>query len=466
MTWETERARGAGTGRELVADVVVLGVGSAGEVVADGCARAGRRVVAVEAGLVGGECPYLACIPSKSLLLSARAGLPWDEAVRRRDEHARHRDDSRAADQLRKAGVELLRGRGRVLGPGRLLVTAEGGPVQVRFTDLVVATGSEAVVPPLDGIDDLPVWTSDAALSSAELPERLVVLGGGPVGCELAQAYARFGSRVTLVESAERLLAGEPGFVGSLLQQALEADGVRVLTGVKAAGAEPVDGGGLRLLLEHGDPVESDRLLVATGRRPRIAGLGLDTLGVDVDADRLETDEHGRVQGGLWAAGDLTGTAPYTHTATYQARVIVANLAGTPRRLSPAAIPRAVYTDPSVLSVGRVPQDADGDDGPADADLVTGSADLAETARGFLAEAFLGEGPLGRVEVYADRNTGVVLGATAVAPNAEDLMGQAILAVRAGIPLELWQDTVQPFPAFSEVLLPALEQAASRLRPG
>lgn len=457
---------------DRVADVVVLGVGSAGEVIASTLAEAGRRVVAVEAGLVGGECPYLACVPSKSLLLSARAGAGWAEAVRRRDEHARHRDDSEAADALRKAGVELVRGRGRVAAPGLLEVTTgdfqvagpegdglhgadphDAGPTPIRFADLVVATGSEPVVPELDGIHDVPVWTSDQALASDLLPGRLVVLGGGPVGCELAQAYARFGSRVTLVESADRLLAGEPEFVGELIAQALAADGVQVLTGVKASAVQPV-AEGVRVLLDGAAPVEAERLLVATGRRPRLAGLGLDRLGVDETAAALGTDEHGRVQGGLWAAGDLTGDAPYTHTATYQARVIAANLLGEPRRMSLAAVPRAVYTDPSVLSVGRT--------GP---DLAVGGADLAETARGFLAEPFLGDGPLGRVEVYAQPDTGVVLGAAAVAPNAEDLMGQAVLAVRAGITVELWQDTVQPFPAFSEVLLPVLERLSSRLRP-
>jgi pyruvate/2-oxoglutarate dehydrogenase complex dihydrolipoamide dehydrogenase (E3) component len=452
--------------RELDADVVVLGIGSAGEVVAATCAEAGRRVVAVEAALVGGECPYLACIPSKSLLLSARAGLSWADAVQRRDEQARHRDDGEAAEQLAKAGVELVRGHGRVLDPALLEVATADGPVRVRFTDLVLATGSEPVLPELDGIDGVPVWTSDQALSAADRPERLVVLGGGPVGCELAQAYARFGSQVTLVETADRLLAGEPAFVGALVEQALVADGVRVLTGAEASAVQPLDGG-LRLLLADDAPIEADRLLVATGRRPRLAGLGLDRLGVDEDVKALPTDEHGRVQGGLWAAGDLTGVAPFTHTATYQGRVVAANLLGDPRRMSLAAIPRAVYTDPSVLCVGAL---------PTDGDLVAGGADLSETARGFLAEPFLADRvrvspssdrerpPLGRVEVYVRRDTGVVMGAAGVAPNAEDLMGQAVLAVRAGLTVELWRDTVQPFPAFSEVLMPVLDDVAARLK--
>jgi dihydrolipoamide dehydrogenase len=227
----------------LEVDVAVLGAGSAGEVVAQECARGGLRVAAVEAGRVGGECPYLACIPSKSLLLSAARGLSWSAARYRRDDDARHRDDRKSADELVEGGVLLIRGRATVQGPGRLR-TDTG--VAVHFRDLVVCTGSTPVVPDLPGLAWVPVCTSADALVCDELPERLAILGGGPVGCELAQAFARFGVSVTLLEGADRVLPGEPAFVARLIGQALTADGVDVRTSVPAERVEPA-GAGLRL---------------------------------------------------------------------------------------------------------------------------------------------------------------------------------------------------------------------------
>jgi len=450
---------------ELAVDVAVLGAGSGGETVAQLCAEGGLRVAAVESSRVGGECPYLACIPSKSLLGSAARGASWADAVRRRDDDARHLDDTESAAQLRESGVLLLRGWGRVRSPGILSVDGDGGPRVVHYRHLVIASGSFPSRPDLAGLDDVPVWTSDQALTSQERPARLVILGGGPVGCELAQLYARFASQVTLVEPAERLLASEPRFVGELIEQVLIRDGVHVMTGTAPAKVVP-DGDGLRLQLQDGGTVLADRLVLAAGRRPRVAGLGLETLGIDVDraGHGLRTDEFGRVpaaDGQVWAIGDVTAMAPFTHTANYQGRIVAENVLGTnpagQRELNLDAVPRAVYTDPAVLCVGRVPNGAG--DCPAGAELLTAGADLRDTARGFL------DGdPVGRVELYVEPRSGRVVGAAAVAADADVLMGQAVLAIRARLTVDVWEDTIQPFPSASEIFGQPLRELAGRTR--
>jgi len=448
---------------ELEVDVAVLGAGSAGETVAQLCAEGGLRVAAVESNRVGGECPYLACIPSKSLLLSAARGAGWADAVRRRDDDARGLDDAESAAELRGSGTVLLRGRGRVRAAGSLTVAGAGGERAVRYQHLVVASGSVPDLPDLAGLADVPVWTSDQALSSSDLPARLVILGGGPVGCELAQIYARFGSRVTVVEPGDRLLAREPGFVGELLAQVLARDGVEVVTGTGPAKVVP-DGDGLRLWLQDGGTVVADRLVLAAGRRPQVSGLGLACLGIDVEraAQGLRTDEHGRVPGAtdqVWAVGDVTGMAPFTHAANYQGRVVAENLLGGERELNLDAVPRAVYTDPGVLCVGRVPGPDGAGDAQAGSQLLVAGADLRDTARGFLD----GE-PAGRVELYVEPRSSRVVGAAAVAPDADVLMGQAVLAIRARLTVDIWEDTIQPFPSASEVFGLPLRELVGRTR--
>ncbi len=440
-------------------DVVVLGAGSAGEVVATSLAESGRTVALVEQFRVGGECPYVACMPSKSLLHSAgarRGGGPVDEgmaayrqALRRRDEVAEWRDDSRAAESVESSGAELVRGRGRVVGPG---IVEVGGRL-LGWADLVIATGSVPIVPDIPGLDAVPTWTSDEALSSSALPASLLVLGGGAVGCELAQVFARFGAKVTLVESGSRLLGRERPEITELLAGALRNDGVDVRLAVTVQRVEPTFDGGARVTLSDGTSVDCARVLLAAGRRPAVSGLGLETLGVVPD-DRgaLAVDDRCRLAGQdhVWAAGDVTALAPFTHTATYQARIVAANIAGGDRVAHYDAVPRAVYTDPPVASVGRT------DDGEG---LVSASFDLGELARTLTDVA-----PGGLLVVTADRSRKVVVGAAAIGARADDWMVEATLAVRAGVPLRILADTVHAFPSMGEAFEPVYRELAARCR--
>ena len=441
-------------------DVVVLGGGTAGVHVAAAVARAGRSVALAEAGLVGGESAYLACLPSSALLEAARRGEAWENAVARRDEAASHLDDTAAAARLTEAGVTLFRGTGTVTQPGTVDVT---GNDLVTYTDLVVTTGSEPVAPPIEGLADIPAWTSAEALSCPGLPRRLVVLGGGSAGCELAQIYAAFGSRVTLVETENVLLPAEAAFTGEILAGALRRTGVDVRLGAAAAKAERTDEG-LALTLEDGTRIEADRVLLATGRRPRLGGLGLDKLGVDVQPGAaIPVDATCRVvtpgpadgqRAGLWAAGDVTGLGAHAHTAAYQGAVIAANILGQRREADYRAIPRAVYTMPPVFAVGLSPQGA----AEAGISVLTGGADLRGTARA----AVTGAGA-GRVELYAHPESGLLLGAAAVGPHAPDWMGEVTVAIRAGLPLAILADTVHAFPTWSAALEPAIGDLASQL---
>jgi pyruvate/2-oxoglutarate dehydrogenase complex dihydrolipoamide dehydrogenase (E3) component len=442
-------------------DVVVLGAGSAGEWVARELAAAGRRVAAVEAARVGGECEYVACMPSKALLSSAAARaaarrLPdlagagsaprldgddaaYRAAVKHRDEAAAHRDDRDSAAELTGGGVVLLRGRGVVVRPGVVVVDGQ----ELGFTDLVIGTGSTPVRPPVDGLADIPTWTSDEALSSAERPASLVIMGGGAVGCELAQVYARFGCAVTLVEAGNQLAGDEEPSIAALLAEVLRADGVDLRLRVQVERAE-AEGGAARLHLSDGAVVRADRVLLATGRRPTTDDLGLDVLGIEPgDAGELRTDERCRVVGQdhVWAAGDVTGIAPFTHTANYQARVIVDNLLGRERVADYRAIPRAVYTDPAVASVGLTVEQAR----EQGMEAVTAAMDLREVARAGVEDV-----RWGRLVLTADRAAGVLVGAAAIGPHADEWLGEAVLAVRARVPLAVLADLVHAFPTFGE----------------
>jgi dihydrolipoamide dehydrogenase len=382
-------------------DVVVLGGGTAGVHVATEVAGGGKTVALVEAGLIGGESAYLACLPSNSLLLSASRGEPWEDAVARRAEVTGGLDDSAAAQRLNRAGVQVMRGTGRITAPGTVEVTraqgvlaaggtgsnaAAGGAgsraTTLTYSDLVIATGCEPVAPPIEGLSDIPAWTTAQSLSSPDLPRRLIVLGGGPAGCELTQMYASFGSQVTLVEAEPRLLPGEPAFAGEILAAALRRAGAEIRLGSRATKAERT-ADGLTLALEDGTRIDAARLLLASGRRPRLGGLGLDVLGLEVTPGMaLPTTTRCEVAGTggrVWAAGDVTGTT-HTHASHYQAGVVAANILGRHREADYSAIPRCVFTTPSVFAVGAIPGEAEetagtggGDGGGQDADHSPGA---------------------------------------------------------------------------------------------
>jgi len=463
-------------------DVVVFGAGTAGVHVATEAADGGKSVAIVEAGLIGGESPYLACLPSNSLLLSAARGQTWEDAVARRNEVTGGLDDSGPARRLADAGVTVIRGTGRITRPGTVEVgLAPGqdqsgqdqggvgqdglgqdgqdhGPVTattvtLTYADLVIATGCEPVAPPIEGLADIPAWTTAESLCSPDLPRRLIVLGGGAAGCELTQIYAAFGSHVTLVEAEPALLPSEPAFAGEILAAALRRAGAEICLGAAATKAERTNDG-LTLALADGTRIDADRLLLASGRRPRLSGLGLDALGINLTPGMAlpttttcrvaGTTDQGDRSGRVWAAGDVTGIT-HTHASHYQARVVAANILGQHREADYSAIPRCAFTTPSVFAVGIVPQAHDG--------LTTVRADLGDTVR-----AHLNADDVGAVELYAD--DGVLVGAVAVGPDASTWMSEVTLAIRAKVPATVLADVVHAFPTYGEALETALRELA------
>ncbi|MFI7586466.1 dihydrolipoyl dehydrogenase family protein [Spongisporangium articulatum] len=472
-------------------DVVILGTGSAGKPLAGELTRAGRSVVVVEQHLVGGECPYLACIPSKAMLISGREhlraggrpGTPDPEAfaaaVAVRDKVAHHQDDSGAEKHMQEEGSTLLRGRGRVLGragdaagPGagwrvEVALTA-GGATEVTATNLVLATGTRAVVPPVEGLSQAPTWTSDQALTSPELPRRLAVLGGGAVGTELAQVYASFGSGVTLVESAPGLLPRESGWVGQAVASALRDLGVDVRVGRSLERVTTADGVAT-LHLDDGSTVEVDRILLGVGRKPRLDA-GLEAIGLDpesldgpvpVDA-RLRVIVEDRPLDDVFAIGDVTGVAPYTHTANYQARTLGAHLTGSGLDADYTGIPRVVYTEPAVLCAGLTPAEA-ADRGIA---FETATFDARQTSRSGVQRTadsypFERSEPAG-VELVADAHTGVLIGASAVGPEADSWGAELALAVRTRTTVHTLAQALHAFPSWTEAIHPPARELAMR----
>ena len=454
-------------------DLIVLGGGSAGETAASRVALAGRRVALVESRLVGGECPYWGCIPSKALLIAAsrrrQAGsahtlgavdvplemgdsaAAWQQALRMRDERAHHLDDTETAQGLAGEGVEIVRGEGRITAPGRVKV----GERELSYENLLISVGADAVLPPIPGLSDARAWTSDDALTSHELPQSLLILGGGAIGVELAQVFSTFGTVVTVVEAMDRLLPGEEPEVSALVRDVLAKTGVIVSLGV---GVERVStsGGGTVLHLADGTQFMADRLLVATGRRPRTKGYGLEVLGIDTSGGGVTSGRDGRVPGhrNVYAAGDVTGKHPFTHTANYAGRVVATNVLGGDATMHLDAVPRGVFIDPPVAGVGVSAEQARKDGRT----VVRATMDIGGTARGWL------ESEEGVVVLNADAERGILIGASAVGPRADEWIAQVTLAVRAEVPIATLVDTIQPFPAVSEALFPAYERLLEQLR--
>jgi pyruvate/2-oxoglutarate dehydrogenase complex dihydrolipoamide dehydrogenase (E3) component len=454
------------TGRSEQADVVVVGLGVGGEAVAGALADAGLDVVGIEAELVGGECPYWACIPSKmmvragNLLAEARRipGMAGDAQVhvdwapvaqRIREEATDHWDDTVAVDRFTGKGGRFVRGRAQVVDT-RTVEIPEYGVVEAG-RGLVLATGTHAAVPPVDGLLGTPYWTNRDAVSARDVPASLVVLGGGAVGVELGQAFARFGSEVTIVEAADRLVPNEEPEASGLLARVLEGEGLQVRVGSRAVKVDH-DGTEFDIHLDGADgPVRAERLLVATGRRPTIDGETLTRLGLDPDNGAVPVDDRLRVTDGVWAVGDVTGKGAFTHVATYQADLVVADILGQPPAAADyRALPRVTFTDPEVGGVGLTEQQAR-DQG---LNVRVGSAEVPSTARGWLHKA----GNEGLVKLVADADTGLLVGATSMGPAGGEVLAALAVAVHGRVPVEALRQMIYAYPTFHRGIQDALRE--------
>lgn len=447
-------------------DAIVLGMGVAGEAVAGDLAEAGLSVLGIDHRLVGGECPYWGCIPTKMMVRAAdllaeahrvdgMAGTvtvvsDWEPVARRiRDEATDDWDDTVAVERFEGKGGTFVRGTGRIVAPGTVAV---GDRTFEAHRAIVLAAGTEPAVPPIPGLAEVPYWTNREVVEAKELPSSLLVLGGGAIGVELAQALARFGVTVTVVEAAPRLLPQETDAAGELLAPIFADEGIDVLTGVAV---ERVERDGLRIAahLEDGRTVAGAQLLVATGRGSDLSGLGVAALGVDESAPAVPVDESLRVADGVWAVGDLTGKGDFTHVATYQARIAVADILGRPHE--PAdykALPRVTFTDPEIGAVGLTPAEAR-DQG---FDVRVGATQVSSTARGWIHKA----GNDGFIELVEDRTRGVLVGATAAGPNGGEVLGLLTLAVHAEVPVERLQQMMYAYPTFHRGVEDALRDLA------
>ena len=434
-------------------DVVVIGMGPGGEAVAGSLAAAGLDVVGVEDRLVGGECPYWACIPSKAMVRAAdvlaeghripgtagRAVIEpdWAPVAARVEEVTAGWDDQAAVKRFTDKGGRLVRGKGRLTGPKEVAV---GDEVFRARRGVVVATGTAPAVPSIDGLAGTPYWTNREAIETKELPASLIVLGGGAIGCELAQVFARFGSRVTVLEATPRLLGVEEPESGELLTKVFEAEGLDVRVGAWAENIRHDDRG-----FTVNDEIRAERLLVAIGRRPNLRGLGLETVGLDGDARTIEVDDRLRAGEGLWAVGDITGKGAFTHVADYQARIATRDILG---ENGPAAdyraLPRVTFTDPEIGAVGLTEQQARDQYG----DVRVYTTDLANNTRGWLMRT---EGFLKLIE-----SEGRLVGGTSAGPMGGEILGALSVAVHGEVPVDSLRHMIYAFPTLHRALDAAL----------
>jgi pyruvate/2-oxoglutarate dehydrogenase complex dihydrolipoamide dehydrogenase (E3) component len=452
-------------------DVVCLGGGVAGEAIAEGLQGSGLTLAVIERELVGGECPYWGCVPSKTLLRSgetlseadraralAASRVEWSvdfpKVSKRVLWMARDLDDSRPAAALEATGAMLVRGEGTLTD---LRTVAVGGQQISARRAVVIANGSTAAVPRIPGLDTVEFWTNRQAATPRELPASMAILGAGPIGVELGQAFARLGCKVTLIEAGPTFLGLEEPEAGAALRPHLEADGITVTVGDPCVAVEKGSAGrsSAVLHLKSGAIVAADRLLIATGRRPNFeawqaAGLAQTERGwLKVDPSTLEA------QPGVFGTGDVTGLGGFTHVAYYHGRIVAKRLRGLDARADHTAVPRVTFTDPEIASVGLSEAAARA----RGLDVVVASADPAETARGYIHD-FHG----GALKLVGDRARGVLVGATLVTPRAGEIIGELVLAIKLGTPLETLADVIHPFPAFNRVLGASLEALAAKVQ--
>jgi pyruvate/2-oxoglutarate dehydrogenase complex dihydrolipoamide dehydrogenase (E3) component len=449
------------------ADVVVIGLGPGGEEVAGRLAEAGLDVVGIESELVGGECPYWGCIPSKMMIRAANllaegrridsmAGSAtvrpdWAPVARRIREATDTWDDKVAVDRFVGKGGRFTRGAAHLAGQGKVVV----GDVEIEAgRGVVISTGTVPVIPPVNGLADLPYWTNRDAIRTEAVPDSLLVLGGGAIGLELAQMFARFGSHVTVVEGTDRLAPAEEPEASKMIAEVFEHEGIDVLTGHQVERARQ-DGSSLVLELADGTEVSGERLLVATGRRASFGGLGLDAVGIDPKSRWIDVDEHMRAGAGLWAVGDVTGKGLFTHMAMYQAGIVVADILG--KGGHPAdyrAIPRVTFTDPEIGSVGESADAAE----KAGVRVRTGFASVPSSARGWIHKA----GNEGFIKLVEDADEGVLVGATSAGPMGGEVLGLLALAVHARVPTEALATMIFAYPTFHRAIGDALTDLQSK----
>ncbi|GAA1903358.1 NAD(P)/FAD-dependent oxidoreductase [Streptomyces sodiiphilus] len=448
-------------------DVIIVGMGPAGERVAGELAAAGMDVVGVEARLLGGECPYWACVPTKMMVraagllaegrrIPAMAGSAEVRAdfapvaARIRKEATHDWDDTAAVERFTAAGGRFVRSHGRLDGPGRVLATDETGGKQEFGARLgvVLATGSAPRVPPVPGLAGTPFWTNREAVEAQEAPASMIVMGGGPVGVEFAQAFARFGTDVTVVEGRDRLLPGEEPESSRLVEEALRAEGVALHTGSRAGGVAH-DDGVFTVTLDNGTELTAGCLLVATGRAVDLAALGVESVGLDPEATTLAVDERMLAAPALWGVGDITGKGPFTHVAMYQADIAVRGILGGDGPVADyRALPHVTFTDPEVGSVGLTEQAA------RDRGLTvrTGTADVSAAARGWIHQ----EGNRGLIKVVEDADRGVLVGATSVGPAGGEVLYGLAVAVQGEVPVDTLRSMIYAYPTFHRAVETAL----------
>lgn len=460
------------TDNETPVDLVVIGLGPGGEALATGAARAGLRVVALDKHLVGGECPYYGCVPTKMMVRAAvalaEAGRAstlagdveitpsWAPVATRVAEDATaHWDDQVAVDRLAHAGVTVLHGTGRLDGPGRVRVElpdGSAGPTYVAARGVVLNTGTRPAALPIDGLADTPYWTNRDAVQATQRPGSLAVVGGGPIGCELAQVFSRFGSTVTVLQHGARLIPGDEPEASTLLADVFAHEGIRVLTDTDTERVSYADGS-FTLSLGDGSSVVVEKLLVAAGRTPNLDDLGLETVGLDPAARQVEVDDRMRAGERLWAIGDIVGHGAYTHVSMYQSAIALRDITGQDGpAASYHAVPHVTFTDPEVGAVGMTEQQAR----DAGLQVRVGATPLEQSSRGFVH----GPGGTGLIKLVEDADAGVLVGATVAGPAGGEILGFLAVAVHARVPVETLTGMIYAYPTFHRAIETALGELA------